>query len=419
MGLTLPRLGTVAREQFHLWVSVTRSELPDMQGVCIWVEEPELSAHDLWGGDLIQAQGDQEQDCWGDRSGACFDDHGGFGGRRHQEPFDDRQLRRSDGEVARSGDPHEHRNVQDRSHRSHAGFHLESLGDFAERELAELEGCGRRTDGYRLEQQYDNRQARVGRSSVRRYRTLGEFGVSDDARDIEVGPPQRREILALLLVSANHVVRRDRIVDAIWPDCPPDNAVSSVHAHLSRIRAAIGPERLRTRGAGYVLSVDRDEFDIDVFRHLAAEGRQALTCDDTHRAWTLFGSALDLWHGEAFVDFKDALWCRGTRHALDETRLSVVESRLDCELVLGFDPAPIVAQLVELVAENPTRERFCTQLVVSLYRAGRYEDALDMCRRHRQRLRDRGLEPSPAFAKLESAVLNHSRLLLAGAADVA
>ena len=48
------------------------------------------------------------------------------------------------------------------------------------------------------------------------FRVLGPLEVSADDAPLALGGRQQRALLALLLLSANQVVARDRMVDALW-----------------------------------------------------------------------------------------------------------------------------------------------------------------------------------------------------------
>src|SRR5262249_20311084 len=66
----------------------------------------------------------------------------------------------------------------------------------------------------------------------------------------------------------------------------------------------------------------------------------------------------------------------------------------------------VVAELEQLVAEYPFRERFRCQLVLALYRAGRQADALTQCRQARTFLvEELGLEPGEELRAIEHSVL--------------
>ena len=53
------------------------------------------------------------------------------------------------------------------------------------------------------------------------FRVLGPLEAVIDGTPVKLGPPQQRALLALLLLNANEVVSRDRIVDELWGERPP------------------------------------------------------------------------------------------------------------------------------------------------------------------------------------------------------
>ena len=57
-----------------------------------------------------------------------------------------------------------------------------------------------------------------------------------DGVPVPLGPPQQRALLALLLLHANEVVSRDRIVDELWGERPPATAAKLVQVYVSRLR---------------------------------------------------------------------------------------------------------------------------------------------------------------------------------------
>ena len=64
-------------------------------------------------------------------------------------------------------------------------------------------------------------------SSGLRFAILGPLEVEGPDGPLAVSPGKQREILALLLLNAGEVVARDRLVDALWGEAPPPNAVIS------------------------------------------------------------------------------------------------------------------------------------------------------------------------------------------------
>src|SRR5690242_1262078 len=102
------------------------------------------------------------------------------------------------------------------------------------------------------------------------YRVLGPLEVQGRDGPLQLGGEQQRALLALLLLNANHVVSRERIIDELWGDEPPNTAVQTVQVYVSRLRKLLPSESLQTRPPGYVLRVGDGELDLDRFQNLRA-----------------------------------------------------------------------------------------------------------------------------------------------------
>src|SRR5215216_5928716 len=128
------------------------------------------------------------------------------------------------------------------------------------------------------------------------FRVLGPFGVYDEqGREVELGGRQQRIVLAMLLLHRNEVVSVDRLIDAVWDERAPANAVKNVQIHVSRLRKALeGHGVLRTHPSGYVLEVAPDELDVDRFEQLVEAGRRVLAAGSPEDAATTLADALAL-----------------------------------------------------------------------------------------------------------------------------
>jgi DNA-binding SARP family transcriptional activator len=71
------------------------------------------------------------------------------------------------------------------------------------------------------------------------FRLLGRLEAVVDGASIKLGPPQQRALLALLLLNANEVVSRDRIVDELWGERPPATATKLVQVYVSALRKVL------------------------------------------------------------------------------------------------------------------------------------------------------------------------------------
>ncbi|MDQ2910845.1 MAG: winged helix-turn-helix domain-containing protein [Actinomycetota bacterium] len=220
-----------------------------------------------------------------------------------------------------------------------------------------------------------------------------------------LGGSKQRALLALLLLHANRVVSRDRLIDELWDGSPPETASTALQVHVSGLRKALGHDAIVTQAPGYMIKVEPGALDLKRFELLVREahGKEAEAAAEGLR------EALALWRGPPFADLGD--FARAERAQLEEQRASALEQRVEADLELGLH-AELVPELEALVREEPLRERRRAQLMLALYRSGRQADALDTYRSGRKRLADElGLEPGGELRQLEKAILEHDPAL--------
>ena len=242
------------------------------------------------------------------------------------------------------------------------------------------------------------------------FRVLGPLEVRLDGNLVPIGGPRQRALLAMLLLSANRVVSRDRLIDELLTEAPADMADHQLRVQVSRLRKALGvngsdARRLVTRLPGYVLEVEPGELDLHQFEHLVAQGDGALEARDFKSAARAFRQAEALWRGRPLADLEFEPFARLDVERLSELRLVAVEKRIEAELSLGRH-AMLVPELEASVAEHPMRERLRAQLMLALYRDGRQAEALEAYQVGRAMLNEElALEPSPALRQLEGSIL--------------
>ncbi|MDX6399458.1 MAG: hypothetical protein QOF27_64, partial [Gaiellaceae bacterium] len=213
------------------------------------------------------------------------------------------------------------------------------------------------------------------------FRILGPLEVVEDGRPISIRRGKDQTLLVYLLLHANEVIPSGRLIDVLWDERPPPTASKILQNAVSHLRKQLGDGRLLTREPGYLLRVNADELDLERFERLAKEGRS--------------DEALALWRGTPLVDLREERFADDARRRLEEERLAVLEDRIETDLAAGRH-AGLVAELEELVADNPLRERLVGQLMLALYQAGRQGDALKTYQRARRTLNaELGLEPGP------------------------
>jgi DNA-binding SARP family transcriptional activator len=234
------------------------------------------------------------------------------------------------------------------------------------------------------------------------FRLLGPLEVvSEHDQLVALGGVKQRSLLAVLLLQANEVVSTDRLIDQLWGAAPPATVAKSIQVYVSRLRKALGNERLVTQPPGYVLRVDPSDVDLGRFEQLVSEATRAAP-DSAARK---LGKALGLWRGPALADLAYESFAQVEIARLEEMRLAVLEQRIDADLARGQN-TQLVGELEALVARHPLRERLRWQLMLALYRSARQAEALDAYRAARRELQEElGLDPSTELRQLEQAIL--------------
>jgi DNA-binding SARP family transcriptional activator len=248
------------------------------------------------------------------------------------------------------------------------------------------------------------------------FRILGPLEVWDEGRELSLGGPKPRALVALLLLHLNEVVPADRLIDELWGGDSPQDASAALRVNVSRLRKVLPQDVLTTKASGYVLRVEPDALDLQRFERLVDEGRNLLTRGLAAEASQRLRDALSLWRGPALADFTYESLAQAAIARLEEIRMTAVELRIDADLVLRRHDE-LVGELEALVAGHPLRERLRMYLMTALYRSGRQAEALEAYQDARRALVDKlGIEPSTALQDLERAILRHDPALEAPAA---
>jgi DNA-binding SARP family transcriptional activator len=240
------------------------------------------------------------------------------------------------------------------------------------------------------------------------FRVFGGIEVLSADGPVVLGPPQRRAVLAALLVEAGRPVPNETIVDRVWDD-PPAGARRALHAHVARLRRALAhgdePVRLTRRASGYALELAPVQVDLFRFRRLAGAAADVASPSSERRK--LLRQALDLWFGPPLAGVAGS-WAARVREGLVQQRLEIVRS-LAQELLDCDEQASALELLQESLVDYPLAEPLFALLIQALVEAGRRAEALDRYASLRIRLREQlGAEPSASLQSLHQAVLRNN-----------
>ncbi|WUI00696.1 winged helix-turn-helix domain-containing protein [Spirillospora sp. NBC_00431] len=239
------------------------------------------------------------------------------------------------------------------------------------------------------------------------FNILGPLEVRHGDRLIRVTGKQRA-LLGILLLDANRLVHRDRIVDGMWDD-PPRSSVANLQTYMTGLRRALGVPlnaRLDTHGRSYLLSVERSRLDLLKFADAADEGRRCAAGGQLHDAERHLRRAISLWRGEPLEDVPFGQSVAARLAELAEQRCQVWMTWVDVRLSLGA-AEDLIGELRAAVSAYPLREQIWERLILALYRASQRGEALVAYQQARSVLvEELGIEPGPGLRRLHAAILD-------------
>ncbi|GLY08469.1 BTAD domain-containing putative transcriptional regulator [Actinoplanes sp. NBRC 101535] len=244
-----------------------------------------------------------------------------------------------------------------------------------------------------------------------RFSVLGPVRAWHAGHELDLGPPQQRAVLAMLLLRRGAWAAPADLVDGLWGEQPPPGAVGVLRTYISRLRRRLDADPANgpivTTDGGYLLRPEQSDLDVDRFRALVAEAA-AVAAERRHgEAVARLASGLALFGGTALAGLPGP-YAATQRDRLEGMRVAAEEERLVAELELGRN-AQVLADLGPLIAAEPLRERLRELQMLALWRTGRPADALAAYQRARIVLAtELGIDPGAGLQRL------HQRLLAGG-----
>lgn len=247
-------------------------------------------------------------------------------------------------------------------------------------------------------------------------RVLGPVHLLVDARELRLGGPKPRVVLAVLTINRQQVVSTEVLANAVWDGNPPKAYTNSLQVFVCKLRnrlesAGVDPTILRTVAPGYRLDISDAECDVGRYASARQAGRTARKSGDPAAAAAHFQRALDQWSGAALADLLGIRYTDDFSTAMADERLTTASERISADLLCG-KASDVVGELRTLTGEHPFREPLWGQLITALYLSGRQVDALEACRRVRAILADElGIDPCAELVRLEQQVLQQEPIL--------
>jgi SARP family transcriptional regulator, regulator of embCAB operon len=251
---------------------------------------------------------------------------------------------------------------------------------------------------------------------------LGPLVLSHADRVAAPTAPKPRSVLGLLLLNGDQIVQSSVLIRDLWGASPPASAATTLQTYILQVRkclsrlvcmsvSEVAEKLLITANGGYALLTDSIDFDRRTFDRLAAAGRRALAAGDNAEAAELLSSACYLWRGAPLSDVHAGVITGPQIRALEQTRLTTLEQRIDAHMRLGHHQ-DVLPDLTLLMAEHELNENLCAQLMVALHRSGRRREALSTFQQLRtSMIEELGLEPSKRMHLLQQAILSDDPVL--------
>ena len=168
-------------------------------------------------------------------------------------------------------------------------------------------------------------------------------------------------------------------------------------------RLADGSSR---RTPGYLIEVRPGELDLDSFIRLTGTARSRGEGRQPGRTPVPLSEALGLWRGEPLSDVPSPLLQRNEAPRLAGTAGAGTGRASRGRPAHGKVHDAVTAELRQLVAAHPHRERIWAQLMLALYRGGRPGEALAAYQQARRVLReDLGVDPGRPLQDLHQQIL--------------
>jgi DNA-binding SARP family transcriptional activator len=241
-----------------------------------------------------------------------------------------------------------------------------------------------------------------------RIQLCGRLAVELAGRELTAQLPggQARVLFTYLAVNRALPVRRDELIEALWPWRAPAGADASLSALLSRLRSVLGADVL-SGGREVTLRLPADAWiDVEAAQEAIHRAESAVTQGDWARGWG--PSLIALFTARrGFLPGEDLPWAREHRQRLEEIRCCALECYAAVALgVGGTELAPGERVARELVAAEPFREHAHALLMQILVARGNTAEALRVYEALRERLGDElGAAPAPELRALQAQLL--------------
>ncbi len=248
----------------------------------------------------------------------------------------------------------------------------------------------------------------MGESVPARVQLCGRLVVELDGERVEDKLPGRqgRVLFAYLATNRLRPIARDDLVEALWPGEVPAGAEASLSALLSKLRRALGADRLEGRATLQLQLPAGTVIDLEAASEALHRAESGLAQADWAGAWATARVPLHV-APRRFLPGEDAPWIEDVRRQLEKMYVRSLEITAEASLALGgteIDTAERSAR--SLVRVAPYRETGYRYLMRTLDLRGNRAEALRVYEELRRLLRtELGAAPAGATQDLHRTLL--------------
>jgi DNA-binding SARP family transcriptional activator/tetratricopeptide (TPR) repeat protein len=215
---------------------------------------------------------------------------------------------------------------------------------------------------------------------------------------------QGRVLLAYLAVHRHRPVSRDELSDALWDECPPSTAGSSLNALLSKLRHAVGPDALF--GTESLQLAEDTSVDLEHAERALEDARVALSDERWEQARQRAREAAGIF-GRGLLPGYEAEWLEDRRRDVEDHGMEALECLGEAALALGGHRLAEAEQAAAaLITAAPYRESGHRLKMRALASEGNVAEAVRVYHALKRQLDDElGITPSAVVQQLFDSLL--------------
>lgn len=240
-----------------------------------------------------------------------------------------------------------------------------------------------------------------------RIQLCGRLAATIDGERVDksLAGAQARLLFAYLVLHRMRASSHHELIEALWPE-PPRAADSALYALVSKLRRALGAERIEGRSEVRLVLTEDAWIDVEAARASVHRAESAAAQEDWPSTWVTARIAQHI-AVRPLIPETDMPWLEERRRDLEGTYLRALELAAQASLRIGggeLNTGERTARL--LIRQAPFRESGYRYLMEALAESGNAAEALNVYESLRTLLREElGATPSPATQDLHRALL--------------